>query len=123
MHRQLCRQMYQVQFQTIQPGHHDPSGYILPFFKSKDIESIFCILKLFIIINGSNSSFALRNVDVVINISADEALGTETTVTDTIIIGLEELVEDVVRTLNLLLFSNTGLFKQVGDNVATRKLS
>merc|ERR1719233_909576 len=43
--------------------------------------------------------------------------------TNSIPIGLEQLVENVVGPLNFLLFSNTGLFQQVGHNVTTSKLA
>merc|ERR1719232_946114 len=69
---------------------------LFPFFKSKDIEGIFCILKLFVIVNGSYGCFTLRDVDVVIDIRADKAFSTESTITNSITIWLEELVEDMV---------------------------
>ena len=38
-------------------------------------------------------------------------------------VGLEKLVEDMVRPLHLLLLSNTGLLQQIGDDVATAELA
>ena len=38
-------------------------------------------------------------------------------------VRLEKLVEDMVGPLHLLLLSNTGLLQQIGDDVATAKLS
>merc|ERR1719483_1422902 len=92
-------------------SHHTSSQYItvhlLLFTKSKNIESILSVLKLFIVIDGIK----------------DKALGSEPSFTDSVTIWLEKLVEDVVRSLNRLLFSNTRLLQQIGDNVTTSQLT
>ena len=47
----------------------------------------------------------------------------QTAFADIVSIGLEQLVEDVVRPLHLLLLSDTGLLEQVGHNVTTAKFA
>merc|ERR1719483_598130 len=108
-------------------SHHTSSQYItvhlLLFTKSKNIESILSVLKLFIVIDGSNSCLTLRDISIVIDVIRDKALGSEPSFTDPVTIWLEKLVEDVVRSLNRLLFSNTRLLQQIGDNVTTSQLT
>merc|ERR1719245_2698315 len=90
--------------------------------ETKNVEGILGVLKLLVVIDGSNSSLALGHIDVVVDVAGDLALGSQTS-TNTISVGLEKLVEDVVGSLNLLLLSNTRLLKQIGDNVATSQLT
>merc|ERR1712106_163923 len=108
-------------------SHHTSSQYItvhlLLFTKSKNIKSILSVLKLFIVIDGSNSCLTLRDISIVIDVIRDKAQGFEPSFTDSVTIWLEKLVEDVVRSLNRLLFSNTRLLQQIGDNVTTGQLS
>ena len=87
--------------------------------KSKHVESVFSVEKLFVVINGVDLGLSLGDVDVVIDVAGDEALGTESSRADVVSIGLEQLVEDMVGPLNLLLLSDTGLLQQIGDNVTT----
>merc|ERR1719422_2856429 len=80
-------------------GHDTSSKSIASKFlilaESKNVEGILGVFKLFIVINRGNSSFSLGHIDVVIDISADMAEILETT-SNTITVGLDELVEDVV---------------------------
>jgi len=64
--------------------------------ETQDIECIFGIFKFFIVINRRNTCLALRNVDVVVDIVADVAFFSQGLWTNTIPIGLEQLVEDMV---------------------------
>merc|ERR1719365_249115 len=77
---------------------------------------------LFIVINGSNSSLSLADISIVIDVSAESALLSQTS-TNAITVGLDELVEDVVGSLNFLLLSDTGLLKQIRHNVTTSQLA
>merc|ERR1719422_2380745 len=80
-------------------GHDTSSKSIASKFlilaESKNVEGILGVFKLFIVIDRGNSSFSLGHIDVVIDISADMAEILETT-SNTITVGLDELVEDVV---------------------------
>ena len=91
--------------------------------KAKDVEGILSVEKLLIVINGVDLGLSLGDVDVVVDVRADEALGTEATLADVVSVGLEQLVEDMVGPLHLLLLSDTGLLQQVGHNVTTAELS
>ena len=66
---------------------------------------------------------SLGYIDVVVDVIAGVALGSKSAVTNSISVWLKKLVEDVVGPLHLLLLSDTGLLQQIGDNVATAKLS
>merc|ERR1719394_1775478 len=106
---------------------HDTSSQhvaveLLLLRETKNVEGILGVLKLLVVIDGSNSSLALGDIDVVVDVAGDLVLGSQTS-TNTITIGLEKLVEDVVGSLNFLLLSNTRLLKQIGDNVATSQLT
>jgi len=96
---------------------------LFPFSKAKNIESILSVLKLLIVINGGNSGLTHGHIDIVINVRAETALLPQASFTDAITIGLDELVEDMVGSLNLLLLSDTGLLKEVGHNVTTSQLA
>merc|ERR1719270_2056557 len=95
---------------------------LLLFSKSKNIEGVFSVLKLLIVINRVNLSLTLGHINVVIDVIREAALLLHA-LTNSITILLNELVKDVVGSLNLLLLSNTRLLKQIGDNVATSQLS
>merc|ERR1719443_1191546 len=95
---------------------------LLLFSKSKNIEGILSVFKLLVVINRVNLSLTLGHIDVVIDVIREAALLPHA-LTNAISIRLEKLVEDMVGSLNLLLFSNTRLLKQIGDNVATSQLS
>merc|ERR1712024_115189 len=65
----------------------------------------------------------MGDVDVVVDVSGDVALGPQTSFADAVTVRLEQLVEDVVRSLHLLLLSDTGLLQQVGHDIATSQLT
>ena len=71
----------------------------------------------------TNLGLALGDVDVVIDVIAAAALGSQTSIADAVTVRLEQLVEDMVRPLDLLLLSDTRLLQQVGDDVATGQLT
>ena len=107
---------------------HDTGGQhvavkLLLGSKAEHIEGILSVEQLLVVIDGVDLSLSLGNVDVVVDVRADEALGTEATLADVITIGLQQLVEDMVGPLDLLLLSDTGLLKQVGHDVATAELA
>merc|ERR1711936_372056 len=107
---------------------HDTGGQhvavkLLLRSKAKHIEGVLSVEQLLVVIDGVDLSLSLGNVDVVVDVRADEALGAEATLADVITIGLEQLVEDMVGPLHLLLLSDTGLLKQVGHDVATTELA
>merc|ERR1719232_1397206 len=108
-------------------GHNSSGQHVavklLLLRESKNVEGIFSVLKLFVVINGIDLCFTLTDIDVVIDVGGAVTLRSETTLADSISIGLNKLVEDVVGSLNLLLLSNTRLLKQIGDNVATSQLT
>merc|ERR1711863_53201 len=91
--------------------------------KAEHVEGILSVEQLLVVIDGVDLSLSLGNVDVVVDVRADEALGTEATLADVITIGLQQLVEDMVGPLDLLLLSDTGLLEQVGHDVATAELA
>ena len=86
--------------------------------ETKDVKGVFGVEKLLVVINGVDLGLSLGDVDVVVDVAGDEALGAKSSGADVVTIGLEQLVEDVVGPLNLLLLSDTGLLQQVRDNVA-----
>merc|ERR1719278_1561834 len=108
-------------------SHHTGGQHVaiklLLWGKAKDVEGILSVEKLLIVINGVDLGLSLGDVDVVVDVRADEALGTEATLADVISVGLEQLVEDMVGPLHLLLLSDTGLLEQVGHDVATAELT
>merc|ERR1719400_144954 len=91
--------------------------------ESKNVEGVLGVLQLLVVVDGGDSGLALGDVDVVVDVSGDLALGSQTAVTDAVTVRLEQLVEDVVRSLHLLLLSDTGLLQQVGHDVATSQLT
>merc|ERR1719458_236196 len=108
-------------------GHHtgcqDVAVKLLLWGEEKNIEGILSVEELLIVIDGVDLGLALGDIDVVVDVGTDEALGPETTLADAISIGLEQLVEDMVGPLNLLLLSNTGLLQEIGHNVTTTELA
>ena len=107
-------------------GHDSSSQHVaiplLLLSKAKNIEGILSVLQLLVVINGVNFGLALAYVDVVIDVSTEATLGPQT-LTNTISIWLDQLVEDMVRPLNSLLLGDTRLLKKIGDNVATTELA
>merc|ERR1711881_234122 len=103
-------------------GHHTGSNLkAVPgvfFTKSKDIKGIKSVFTLFIVINGGDSGLALGDEGVIVSIGGAETLGLHLRVE-----GLEELVEDMVGSLNFLLLSDTGLLQEIGHNIATSQLT
>merc|ERR1719412_967422 len=103
-------------------GHHTGSNLkTVPgviFTKSKDIEGIKSVFTLFIVINGGDGGLALGDEAVVVSIGGAETLGLHLGVE-----GLEELVEDMVGSLNFLLLSDTGLLQEIRHNVATSQFT
>merc|ERR1719430_2020275 len=108
-------------------GHHtgsqDVAVKLLLWGETKNIEGILSVEQLLVVIDGVDLGLALGDIDVVVDVGTDEALGPETTVADAISVGLEQLVEDMVGPLNLLLLSDTGLLQEVGHNVTTTELA
>merc|ERR1719210_153000 len=96
---------------------------LLLLCEAKDVEGVLGVEKLLVVVDGVDLGLALGHVDVVVDVSGDEALGAETAGTDVVTVGLEQLVEDVVGPLDLLLLGDTGLLEQVGHDVTTAKLA
>merc|ERR1712012_368466 len=96
---------------------------LLLFGKAKDVEGVLGVEKFLVIVDGVDLGLALGHVDVVVDVSGDEALGAETARADVVTIGLEQLVEDMVGPLHLLLLGDTGLLEQVGHDVTTAELA
>merc|ERR1712004_846095 len=96
---------------------------LLLLSEAKDVEGVLGVEKLLVVVDGVDLGLALGHVDVVVDVSGDEALGAETAGTDVVTVGLEQLVEDVVGPLDLLLLGDTGLLKQVGHDVTTAELA
>merc|ERR1719393_51626 len=96
---------------------------LLLLCEAKDVEGVLGVEKLLVVVDGVDLGLALGHVDVVVDVSGDEALGAETAGTDVVTVGLEQLVEDVVGPLDLLLLGDTGLLEQVGHDVTTAELS
>ena len=67
-------------------SHHTGGQHVaiklLLWVKSKDIEGILSVEELLIVINGVDLGLTLGDIDVVIDVSADKALGTETSFAD-----------------------------------------
>merc|ERR1719412_1450515 len=91
--------------------------------EAKHIEGVLSVLQLLIVINGGDSGLALGDIDVVVDVGGQLALVPQTLGADTITIWLDQLVEDVVGSLDLLLLSDTRLLKQIGHDVATSQLA
>merc|ERR1712012_1100676 len=96
---------------------------LLLLSKSKNVEGILSVLKLLIVIDRGNSGLTLGDIDVVVDVAGDLALGSQSSLADSITIRLEQLVEDVVGSLNLLLLSDTRLLQQIRHDVATSQLT
>jgi len=107
-------------------GHDSSSQHVaiklFLFSKSKHLESILSVFKLFIVINRFNLGLSLRHIDIIIDVIAYMAQGLKTS-SNIVSIGLEKLIKDVVGSLNQLLLSDTGLFQQIGHNVTTSQLA
>ena len=54
------------------------------FRETKNVECILSVEKLFIVIDGVNLGFSLRDVDVIVDVAADEAFGAESSRTDVV---------------------------------------
>ena len=54
------------------------------FRETKNVECILSVEKLFIVIDGVNLGFSLRDVDVIVDVAADEAFGAESARTDVV---------------------------------------
>ena len=65
----------------------------------------------------TNLGFSLGDVDVVIDVLAAAALDPQTALADAVTVRLEQLVEDVVRSLHLLLLGDARLLQEVGHDV------
>merc|ERR1719210_1029337 len=91
--------------------------------KAQDVEGVFGVEKLLIVINGVDLGLTLGDIDVVVDVGRHEALGTETSLADAVSVRLEQLVEDMVGPLDLLLLGDTGLLEQVGHDVTTAELA
>ena len=97
--------------------------YLYLFAEPKHIEGILRVLQLFVIIDGVHLGFALRDVDVVVDVVRQPALPLQGLGADLVSVFLEQLVEDVVGPLHLLLLSDPRLLEQVGHDVTSGKLS
>merc|ERR1712037_460191 len=108
-------------------SHHTSGQHVaiklLLWVKAQDVEGILSVEELLIVIDGVNLGLSLGDIDIVVDVTGNEAFGAETTLADAVSVWLEQLVEDVVGPLHLLLLSDTGLLEQVGHDVATAKLS
>merc|ERR550532_1874913 len=109
-------------------GSHHTGGQhvaveLLLLRESKNVEGVLGVLQLLIVVDGGDGGLPLGYVDVVIDVVGNAALGPQTALADSVTVRLEQLVEDVVRSLHLLLLSDTGLLQQVGHDVATSQLS
>merc|ERR1719284_2290306 len=104
-------------------GGQHVAGELLLRGKAQDVEGVFGVEQLLIVINGVDLGLTLGDIDVVVDLGRHEALGTETSLADAVSIRLEQLVEDVVGPLDLLLLGDTGLLEQVGHDVTTAELA
>merc|ERR1719348_645429 len=107
---------------------HDTSSQditveLLLLAETENIEGILSVEQLLVVIDGVDLGLTLRDVDVVVNISTDKALGPQSSRADAVSVRLEQLIEDMVGSLNFLLLSDTGLLQQVGHDVTTRQLA
>merc|ERR1719266_63288 len=108
-------------------SHHTGGEHVavelLLLRESKNVEGVLGVLQLLVVVDGGDGGLALGDVDVVVDVVGDAALGPQTTLADAVTVRLEKLVEDVVRSLHLLLLSDTRLLQQVGHDVATSQLT
>merc|ERR1711899_714789 len=86
--------------------------------EANDVKGLISVLQLLIIVNGGNSNLALGHVAIVIDVIAQKKVSLHVWNK-----RLQQLVEDVIRSLNLLLLSDTRLLQQVGLNVTTAEFS
>jgi hypothetical protein len=91
--------------------------------EAKHIEGVLSVLQLLIVVDGGDSGLALGDIDIVVDVSGQLALVPQTLGADPVTVGLDQLVEDVVGSLDLLLLSDTRLLKQIGHDVATSQLA
>merc|ERR1719204_909140 len=91
--------------------------------KAQDVEGVLSVEQLLIVIDGVDLGLTLGDIDVVVDVGRNEALGTETSLADAVSVRLEQLVEDMVGPLDLLLLSDTGLLEQVGHDGTTAELA
>merc|ERR1719507_1765481 len=91
-------------------GHHTSSQHVaIKLFlvgESQNVKGVFSVEKLLVVINGINLCLSLGDVDVVIDVAANETLCAESFGANLVAVGLEQLVEDVVGPLHLLLLSD-----------------
>merc|ERR1711892_383638 len=108
-------------------GHDTSSQHVtvklLLLCESKNIEGIFSVFELLVVIDGCDSSLTLGDVDVFVDVTAETTLLSETSLANTITVRLAELVEDVVRSFDLLLLSDSGLLKKIGNDVTASQLA
>merc|ERR550519_2229927 len=107
---------------------HDTSSQdvtvkLLLLTEAENIEGILSVEQLLVVIDGIDLGLTLRDVDVVVDISTDKALGPQSSWADAVSVRLQQLVEDMVGSLHLLLLSDTGLLQQVGHDVTTGQLA
>merc|ERR1719150_209835 len=107
-------------------GHDTSSQHVavplLLFAESKHIEGVLSVLQLFVVVNGVDLGLALGHVDVVVDVIGQAALLLQT-LSNSIAVLLDELVEDMVGSLDLLLLSDTRLLQKIGHDVATSQLA
>ena len=102
--------------------HYSRSKLVaVPFFQvreTNDTKSLVGVFQLFIVVNGLDSCLSLRDIGIVIDVISQETLGLQVRNK-----WLEQLVEDMVRSLDFLLLGDTRLLKQIGLNVTTTKFA
>merc|ERR1719318_1289933 len=64
------------------------AGELLLRGKAQDVEGVLSVEQLLIVINGVNLGLTLGDIHIVINVSTDKALGTETSFADAISVRL-----------------------------------
>merc|ERR1740129_1527862 len=87
-----------------------------------NVEGILGVLKLLIVVDGVDLDLTTGHIGVVIDVIGQAALLLHA-LANAIAVLLDELVEDMVGSLDLLLLSDTGLLKQIGHDVATSQLA
>ena len=85
---------------------HDSSCDLVavPFLligETNDVKGAVCVLQLLVVINRSNSHFALRNILIVVDVVGQQAFWLQ--IRDE---RLQKLVENMVRPFNFLLLSD-----------------
>ena len=69
-------------------GHYTSSQHIAGQFllsgESQDVEGILSVEELLVVIDGVDLGLSLRDIDVVVDVRAHEALGTEATLADVV---------------------------------------